>query len=75
MQTEMTDTEATEEALRLFVRKVRRLYPGAFRTVTSLMRDEALIALYAGEARADDRFNDDTVRVWPQPETDEDEEE
>ncbi len=62
---EMTEVEATEEALRLFVRKVRRLHSEAFADVVQRMSDEALMALYAGERRADNRFLDATHRVWP----------
>lgn len=66
----MTDVEATEEALRLFVRKMRRMHPAAFGDVTMRMSDDALTALYAGEARADARFMDDVRRTWPTPPAD-----
>ena len=49
----MTEQEATDEALLLFTRKVRRLHSEAFAEVWAMLPDGAKEALGMAEARAD----------------------
>jgi hypothetical protein len=66
---QMTETEATEEAMRLMIRKVRRMYPEAFAAVMAKMPVGAREILAVAEIRADDRFltsqREGTIRTWP----------
>lgn len=55
-----TDAEATDEALRLFTRKLRRLHPDAFEAVWLKLPEGARTALQLAENRADSlRWDDD----------------
>jgi hypothetical protein len=48
-----TDQQATEEALLLLIRKLRRLYPQAHADLMTKLPEGAEIALRMGEMRAD----------------------
>jgi hypothetical protein len=48
-----TDAEATNEALLLFTRKLRRLHPGVFSDVIKKLPEGARFALVLAENRAD----------------------
>lgn len=48
-----TDSEATDEALLLFIRKVRRLHPDAYASVLRQLPEGARTALTLAENRAD----------------------
>lgn len=61
---QLTETQATEEALLLICRKLRRMAPDAFTTAWSQLPDGAKLALNAAEARADDLRLHYTV-TWP----------
>jgi ABC-type nitrate/sulfonate/bicarbonate transport system substrate-binding protein len=50
---QMTETEATDQAVLLFVRKVRRLHPEAFADVIARLPEGARWALTLTENRAD----------------------
>lgn len=52
-ETTMTETQATGEALLLFLRKMRRLHPDAFREVWAKLPADAQTALLIAETRAD----------------------
>jgi hypothetical protein len=52
-ETTMTETQATDEALLLLVRKMRRIHPDAFREVWAKLPDGAQTALLIAETRAD----------------------
>lgn len=52
---EMTETEAAEEALRLLVRKMRRMHQEEFSEVWDKLPEAARWAITTTEARADDR--------------------
>lgn len=63
---EMTQTEATDEALLLFLRKMRRTSPDAFGKVWEKLPREARDALHRAEMRADVRRDTYGTRpVWP----------
>jgi hypothetical protein len=66
---QMTETDATEEALRLLVRKLRRMQPQAFAAVMAAMPMGARDTLALAEMRADDRFltaqREGVTRTWP----------
>ncbi len=49
----MTDEQATDEAVLLFTRKLRRLHPDAFADVWARLPDGARRALERAERRAD----------------------
>lgn len=49
----MTDAEATDEAMLLFTRKMRRLHTRAFDDVWARLPEGAKRAIYAAERRAD----------------------
>lgn len=49
----MTESQATDEALLLFIRKVRRLHPEAFADVIARLPEGARWALNMAENRAD----------------------
>lgn len=51
--TRMTETQATDEAVLLFTRKLRRLHPAAFQDIWHRLPDGAKCAIYAAERRAD----------------------
>jgi hypothetical protein len=48
-----TDSEATDEAILLFTRKLRRMHPEAFADVIAKLSDDARFALTLAENRAD----------------------
>lgn len=50
---EMTNHEATDEALLLFIRKMRRLHPDAFGDIWAQLPEGAQTALRIAETRAD----------------------
>ena len=60
----MTQTEATDEALLLITRKMRRLHPEAFRDVWAKLPDGAKDALILAENRAD-VLRDKGPVAWP----------
>jgi hypothetical protein len=64
-----SQTEATEEALRLFMRKVARLHPEAHADVLSRLPQGAREALAMAELRADTLFitdrRDGVIRSYP----------
>jgi hypothetical protein len=66
---EMTQVEATEEALRLLVRKLRRLHPAVYAGLIIRLPDGAMEQLAAAEMRADNAFlkaNAEGIeRTWP----------
>lgn len=66
---EYTQTGATEEALRLFARKVHRLHPGAYADVIRLLPEGAREALQQAEMRADTLMHHDqrdgVTRTYP----------
>lgn len=49
----MTETEATNEALLLMIRKARRLHPEAFADILSRLPEGAKVALEKAERAAD----------------------
>ena len=65
-----TEAQATDEAMLLITRKMRRLYPEAFTAVWAKLPDGAKDAIYASELRAD-RVRDAGGLSW-KPEADED---
>lgn len=74
---EMTQTEATEEALRLLVRKLRRLHPDTYLAIMNKMPQGAVETLTVAEFRADNAFLEASAngveRTWPVVFADEDE--
>jgi hypothetical protein len=72
----MNEIEATEEAIRMFIRKTRRLHPEAFADVMGKLSEGARWALDGAENRADSRFMKGEVDItaYPMPEDDEDDE-
>lgn len=64
-----SQTEATEEALRLFMRKVARLHPDAHADVLSRLPEGARETLAMAELRADTLFltdkRDGVTRSYP----------
>ena len=65
----MTEAQATEEALLLITRKLRRMAPEAFTKAWGQLPDQAKAALNAAESRADLLRNTNTV-TWPAPDED-----
>jgi hypothetical protein len=51
--TRMTEAQATDEAVLLFTRKLRRLHTAAFQDIWRRLPDGAKEAIYAAERRAD----------------------
>ena len=64
-----TDAQATDEAILLFMRKVHRLHPDAYRDVIMKLPPLARDHLEAAERRADDvratDLTDGTTRTYP----------
>jgi hypothetical protein len=60
----MTQTEATDEAVLLFTRKLRRLQPAAFAELWDKLPVGARLALQRADIRADVRRDTNDV-VWP----------
>lgn len=68
MSHQMDDTEATDEAVLLLTRKLRRLHPAAYADIMSKLPAGARDALNLADVRAD-RLRDQTEeRSWPQEE-------
>lgn len=68
-----TEAEATDEAMLLLSRKLRRLHPGAFANIWSKLPEGAHRAIYAAERRAD-VVRDQGGKEWEEtPDLDEDE--
>jgi hypothetical protein len=67
-----TASQATDEALLLFIRKVRRLHPAAFGDVWAKLPDGAKQALAAAEMRADVLRDTNRGLTWQPDPTDED---
>jgi hypothetical protein len=61
----MTDTEATDEAVLLLVRKLRRLEPEAFSTIWGKLPEGARLALTRADIRADVYRDHHPETVWP----------
>ena len=64
----MDDSQATDEAVLLFVRKVRRLHPEAFADVMGRLNEGARWALQMAENRADsnrDAVGGVACLAWP----------
>jgi hypothetical protein len=61
---QMTEAQATEEALLLITRKLQRMAPDAFAKAWGQLPDGAKVALGAAESRADLLRNTNTV-TWP----------
>ncbi len=59
-----TETEATDEALLLITRKMRRMYPEAFAAVWAKLPDGAKDALLLSEVRADSLRDKQTGKTW-----------
>lgn len=60
----MTETQATDEALLLFIRKMRRMHPDAFADVWGKVPGGAQTALLRAEMRAD-VYRDHHTPAWP----------
>lgn len=62
----MTDAEATDEAVLLLTRKLRRLHPTAFRDLMDRLPEGAREALHFADQRADTRRAAQGVPAeWP----------
>ncbi len=59
-----TDTEATDEALLLFTRKMRRMHPEAFAAVWAKLPDGAKDAILFSEVRADTLRDAQAGKTW-----------
>lgn len=69
---QMTDQEATDEAVLLLTRKLRRLHPEAYADLWAKLPEGARRALQRADIRADVR-RDTKDPVWPvEPDLDED---
>jgi hypothetical protein len=64
---DFTENEATDEAVLLFTRKMRRLHPGAFADIWQRLPDGAKDALLTSERRADQTRLDSIGRTWAKP--------
>lgn len=67
-----TDQEATDEAVLLLTRKLRRLHPAAYADLMRKLPKGAQLALSMAESRADrvrdeDRKTDTGTREYPNP--------
>jgi hypothetical protein len=60
----MNDQEATDEAVLLLTRKLRRLHPEAYADLWSRLPEGARLALQRAEIRAD-VYRDRHETVWP----------
>lgn len=71
MEIEYTDTQATDEALLLFVRKIRRLHPEAYADVLRRLPEGAPWALELAQQRAEKLRAADqgrgVTRTYPNP--------
>lgn len=72
---EYTEAQATDEAIRMFVRRMRRLHTEAYDSVITSLSDEVRWALTMADNRADAlRFadqRDSVIRTYPMPSDDE----
>lgn len=66
-----TEAQATDEAMLLFIRKMRRLQPEAFAAIWAKLPDGAKEAISASERRAD-RVRDAGAGLTWQPDEDDD---
>jgi hypothetical protein len=72
----MTEAQATDEAVLLFTRKMRRLHPDAFADIWAKLPDGAKTAVVAAENRADRlRDQEGNSLAYPVDEDPEDDEE